>query len=85
MPKNFPRKDLYVLFDIPRLRVRKAHDEPEELLTVRLTLGYRLRPEAFEIAADAILFFDGKSNSDKRLEKMNCVDAGDVVLPFILP
>lgn len=83
--QDLPREDLDVLFDIPRLRIGEAHDNLEEVLTVRLALGHCERLEALEVPSNTILLFDSEASSNERFQKQDRVDARDKCLFLLLP
>ena len=83
--EHLPGEDLDVLLDVARLRSREAHDDLEELLAVGLALGHRQRPEALEVAPDAVLLLDREAHRDERFEQVDRVDARDVALALLLP
>ena len=83
--ENPPREDLDVLLNVPGLGVREAHDQLEEFLAVLLGFGDGRRAESLEVAADAVLLFDGEAHSDKSLQQLDGVNAGDVTLTLLCP
>lgn len=76
---------LDILFNVPRFRRRKAHDNLEELFTLGFGFGNGQRAKAFQISPNAILLLDGKAHPDERLQKVNGIHAGDEALPLFLP
>lgn len=76
-PKDTPREHLDILFDIPRFRIRKRHDELEEIFGARLVLGHRDRSEPFEIPPDSVLLLDRESQADQCLEQVDGVHRSD--------
>ena len=67
MTEDLPREDLDVLLNVARLRVGEAHNDFEELFAVGFALGDSLRVESLEVAADAVLLFDGEAHCDQLL------------------
>ena len=85
MRKHLPGEDLYVFFDVPRFGYRKTHDDLEGLFAVCLGFGYSKWSESFEVATNAVLLFDGEAHSNKSLQQLDGVDAGDVTLTLLCP
>lgn len=83
--ENPPREDLDILLNVPGLGVGEAHDQLEELFAVLLRLGDGRRAESLQVAADAVLLFDGKAHSHKSFQQLDGVDAGDVTLALFCP
>lgn len=80
-----PCEYLNVLLDIPRLWSRKSHDQPEDIITLILALGYCIWLVAFKVAAYSVLFLDGKAYGDKRFKECNGVHTRTKVFSLLLP
>lgn len=72
--QDFPWEDFDILFNVPRLRMRKTHDDLEEFFAVSPGLGHSHGSKSFQIAPDAILLLDGETNSNQGLEKIDGIN-----------
>lgn len=66
--KRLPGEHLDILFNVSWFGVREAHDQFKEVGRFCLTFAYSQRAEAFQVAANAILFFYTKFYVHKRLQ-----------------
>ena len=78
LAQHVPWKHLDILFNIPRLRVGKAHYELEKLFRARLALADRDRPEPFQVSPDPVLFLPRKATPDERFEEVDRIDRRDI-------
>lgn len=85
MSQDLPWENLDVFLDIPRLRIRKPHDDFEKLFTVSFGLGYRERSEPFEVTSNPVLLLNGEAHSDERLKQEDRVNARHVTVFLLLP
>lgn len=85
MRKDLPGKNLYILFDITRFWIWKAHDDFEKVLAFRFRFGNGQGAETFQVPADAILLLNCESYSNERFKKVNGINAGHIALLLAFP
>lgn len=85
MAQDLPRENLHVLLDIAGLRCWEPHDDLEEFLTVRLSLGNSKWSETLQVSPNSILLFHSEPHPNQRFEKVNGIDARHKALVFIVP
>lgn len=78
-------KGLDILFDVPWLWMREAHDPLEELGADGFRLCHCQRAEAFEIASNPVLFLHAKVCFHQAFQEIDTVDRCDEVFIMLGP
>ena len=84
--QDLPGEDLDVFLDVTGLRIREPHDNFKELFAVELRFRNSHGPKPFQIPTNAVLLFNREPYSDKGLQKVDGINAGnETFIPLFPP
>lgn len=81
--ENIPRKNLNILLNITRFRIRKPHNQLEEILRPKLILRNRYRSEPFEVPSYPVLLLYRESYPYKSFQEIDSVNRSDVTFVLV--